>query len=108
MADKVTLIDVRDRLRIEYELVERDSRKFAECAYHTDYQTLEELADAIDAHIAAMGEPVAWLRNGASALRPDPHVITSVVRDLWMNVDPSRVERYTTPLYTAALPENAK
>jgi len=51
------LKQVRDSLRYEYELVERDSLKFAECAYHVPAFVISDLADEIDATIAARSQP---------------------------------------------------
>lgn len=56
---------------------------------------------ALSAHIAAMGEPVAWLRNDAAVARPDLHVITTAIRDIWTKVNAQHVERYTIPLFRA-------
>ncbi len=51
--ETMTLEQVRDRLRDEYALIEKDSLKYAECAYHVPAYVLDDLADAIDSAIAA-------------------------------------------------------
>jgi len=91
---KMTLEQVRDELHMyaientgEYNRVTR--------------LRLQEFSNAIDAELMARGEPVAWLRDAGS---PDNecHVITTVVRDLWIKAGkPKLVERYTIPLFTA-------
>jgi hypothetical protein len=58
MTDKtMTLEQVRDRLRDESALIEKDSLKYAECAYHVPAYVLDDLADAIEAAIAARKVP---------------------------------------------------
>jgi hypothetical protein len=51
MADTITLEQVRDQLRSEVELIERDRLQYPENAYRTSSSTLDDLADAIDAAI---------------------------------------------------------
>lgn len=46
------------------------------------------------------GEPVAWMRDaGEDSLSAMSCCCTNGVKQLWLNVNPKRVERYTIPLY---------
>ena len=61
MADEtMSLEQVRDSLRAECERVEKDSMKYAECAYQVPAWVLSDLADAIDSAIAARKVPDGW------------------------------------------------
>src|SRR5690348_15182669 len=71
----MTLEQVRDQLRGEVERIERDRMKYDECAYRTPSATLDDLADAIDAHLAhASAQP-------ASEVRVDCPLVGFVDRD---------------------------
>ncbi|MHB8388222.1 MAG: hypothetical protein ACYDBH_01415 [Acidobacteriaceae bacterium] len=54
--ETMTLEQVRDRLRTECEHVEKDSMKYAECAYQVPAWVLSDLADAIETAIAERGK----------------------------------------------------
>lgn len=62
---------------------------------------IHEWADAIDAHIAGMGEPVAWLRDSGADIEDECAVITTAIRNLFLKCNKHHVERYTIPLFTA-------
>ena len=52
MNPTMNLEQVRDSLRSQYEQVEKDENKFPECAYRVPAWLLDDLADAVDAHLA--------------------------------------------------------
>ena len=75
MSEKMTLEQVRDRLRSECAHVEKDENKYPECAYTTPSWLLGDLADDLDAIIESALAPrvvtdedvelacKAWLAN---------------------------------------------
>jgi hypothetical protein len=86
---------VRDRLRSYAKDADLYASKTGESLELT---TADELADAIDAHIAGMGEPVAWLTEDGRVISAKQK--NAAIRDggaSASSVAPFRLPAYTAP-----------
>jgi hypothetical protein len=77
------------------------SDKYAAIAVETAWQawlTRAAVAPLMQAKVA-----VAWLRDDGAQAGSETSVITNAIRDLWLQCNSKLVERYTIPLYRAAI-----
>lgn len=66
--------ELASEVRTEYVRVERDSMKYAECAYHVDASTLEDWADTLEAIGFQLAKASAEGQQPSNAV-PDGYVL---------------------------------
>ena len=102
MAD-MTLKELRDFIRGWEAQSHADRYKYAECRDSPSEGTFSDWADAIDAHLAGMGEPVAWqyrILDDEDGPSPYWHDMTRKQFEIFREAAKPRYELrqlYTTP-----------